>query len=95
MYFDPTQCGARIRDLRISHGLSLSQLASQIHITSQHLSRIEHGRKGFSADLLVEISLYFNVSLDYLMLGRRHSLQNVSEKIDQAISELLLIKTQL
>lgn len=95
MYFDPKQCGVRIRDLRMSHGLSLSQLASCVHITSQHLSRIEHGSKGLSADLLVEIALYFDVSLDYLILGRRHSLQDVATEIDRVISELINIKTQL
>lgn len=95
MFFDPKQCGARIRDLRKAHKLSASMFAAQIHITVQHLSRIENGKKGISTDLLVEIALTFDVSLDYLILGTTHSPQTSIEKLEQIISDLTLLKTQL
>lgn len=95
MYFDLIQCGARIRNLRKTRGLSASMLAAQIHISVQHLSRIENGKKGISTDLLVEIALTFDVSLDYLILGTTHAPQTAIDKLDQVISDLTILKTQL
>ena len=73
MYYDPVLCGKRIRELRIMKGVTQEQLAMKVSLTSDHIGRIEIGRRGCSIDLLIELSSYFDVSLDYLVLGKDRS----------------------
>ncbi len=73
MYYDPILVGKRIRELRIMKGVTQEQLAMEVSLTSDHIGRIEIGRRGCSIDLLIELSNYFDVSLDYLVLGKDHS----------------------
>ncbi|MCD8231992.1 MAG: helix-turn-helix domain-containing protein [Clostridiales bacterium] len=73
MYYDPILVGKRIRELRIMKGVTQEQLAMKVSLTSDHIGRIEIGRRGCSIDLLIELSSYFDVSLDYLVLGKDRS----------------------
>ena len=41
-----TPFGARLRELRAAHGLSMRQLAEQIQVSSAYLSALEHGHRG-------------------------------------------------
>ncbi len=70
MYYDPILVGKRIRELRIMKGVTQEQLAMKVSLTSDHIGRIEIGKRGCSIDLLIELSSYFDVSLDYLLLGK-------------------------
>ena len=72
MIYDIKQCGERIHQLRLNSGYTQEQLAEKLNIDRSFYSRIETGRKGCSVDLLVHLSSVFNVSLDYLVLGRYH-----------------------
>ena len=71
MSFNQKEIGRRVNELRIGHHLSLDQLADAVNCTRDHLYRAERGepRHGFSIDILIEIARYFDVSLDYLILG--------------------------
>ncbi len=73
MYYDPILVGKRIRELRIMKGVTQEQLAMKVSLTSDHIGRIEIGKRGCSIDLLIELSSYFDVSLDYLVLGKDRS----------------------
>lgn len=95
MFFDQKQCGARIRTVRKKHNLSLSQFATIFNVSVQHVSRIEHGSKGISIDLLVEIALYFDVPLDYLILGKTYAPQGIKTQIEQIIEDLSKLKAKL
>ena len=88
MYFDPKACGARIKQLRNEHGLTQEQFSKHLVITDVHLRRIESGASGGSIDLLVEIAGYFDVSLDYLILGKKISEEIIRKRIASAISIL-------
>ena len=66
MYFDPKMCGKRIQVLRKKKGLTQLQLSFKINVSESHLRAIETG----SIDLLIECSEFFQVSLDYLVLGK-------------------------
>ena len=71
MSFNQKEIGRRVNELRTGHQLSLDQLADAVNCTRDHLYRAERGepRHGFSIDILIEIARYFDVSLDYLILG--------------------------
>ena len=70
MRFDAMECGKRIKALREEKRLTQMELAEQICITTDHLRAIERGRRACSIDLLVDLSLFFEVTLDHLVLGR-------------------------
>ena len=70
MYFDPKMCGKRIQVLRKKKGLTQLQLSFKINVSESHLRAIETGIRGASIDLLIECSEFFQVSLDYLVLGK-------------------------
>ena len=70
MRFDPVECGKRMKALRESKNLTQMQLAEQLNISLNHVKALEHARRLFSIDLVIEISAFFDVSLDYLLLGK-------------------------
>lgn len=60
--------GEKLRTLRKRRGLSLRKLASALGLaTHSHLDRIESGQSKPSADLILKIADYFEVSIDRLM----------------------------
>ena len=46
-------------------------MACNLYISQDHLRKIESGKSGASIDLLIDISTYFGVTLDYLIRGKR------------------------
>lgn len=70
MYYDPVECGMRIAKLRMELGKTQQQLAEKLNISLDHYRALENGRRGGSLDLLIELAITFDVSLDYLVLGR-------------------------
>ena len=70
MNYDMKRSGERIRRLRITNGLTQERLAEALNIDQSFYGRIETGKKGCSVDLFIQLSTLFDVSLDYLILGR-------------------------
>ena len=95
MRFDPVECGKRIKALREEKRLTQMELAEQICITTDHLRAIERGRRACSIDLLVDLSLFFEVTLDHLILGRTSANEIIRAEILQAIGILQNIKNTL
>lgn len=73
MYYDQKESGKRIAKLRKDKGLTQEQLADKLNISTDYIGKMENGRYGGSIDLLVEISEFFEVTLDYLILGKEMS----------------------
>ena len=57
----------KLYTLRKKSGLSQEQLAEQLNVSRQAISKWESGASIPESDKLIAISNYFNVSLDYLM----------------------------
>ncbi len=79
MYYDMKQSGERIRQLRIQNRYTQEELARILDIDRSYYSRIESGQKGGSVDLFVRLSDCFQVSLDYLVLGKKQSDSSVEQ----------------
>ncbi|MCR5585743.1 MAG: helix-turn-helix domain-containing protein [Lachnospiraceae bacterium] len=62
--------GQRIRKVRIDHEMKQKELAELLGVTLNHISHVESGIKPASLDLLADIAVFLNVSLDYIVLGR-------------------------
>lgn len=57
----------RIRDLREDHDLTQAQVAKIIKTTQQQYSKIETGRADISAEKLILLANFYNVSCDYIL----------------------------
>ena len=95
MYYDPKECGSRIKGLRKASGYTQEMLADKLNTGHPHISRIESGKKSASIDMLVEIAALFNVSLDYLILGRGSGNTSVQQRIHTIITQLEQIEKEL
>ncbi len=74
--WSPISVGERIRHVRHVHGLSQSELARKCGFSVTALSGWENGRVrpsiGFAANIIDE----FDLTLDYLLLGRMATLRH-------------------
>ena len=59
----------RIKLLRVSSNLSQEALGNAVGFSKQAINDLEHGRRSTTADKLIIIADFFDVSIDYL-LGR-------------------------
>lgn len=76
--------GQRLRDLRIQNGDTQEQLGKEIKISRSNISMYENGETMPDYLLLIRISEYYSVSVDYL-LGlqdkKTNDLNDICEKI--------------
>ena len=91
MAYDIKGSGARIRQLRIQGGYTQEKLAGALNIDRSLLSHIEAGKRGCSVDLLIQLSSFFDVSLDLLVLGKEKTVsgENLSKQLKLDITELI------
>lgn len=57
----------KIKELRLSHGLTQVELAERLNVTKQCVSNWENSNIQPSVDMLVKIAKHFSVSTDYLL----------------------------
>lgn len=70
----------KLYSLRKKRGLSQEQLAEQLNVSRQAISKWESGYSIPESDKLIAISTYFKVSLDYLMKEDNASSDNETPK---------------
>lgn len=95
MYYDLEKSGKRIQQLRKNQSITLEELSEKMNITDRQLRRIEKGESGGSIDLLAEIAVMFNVSLDYLIMGRVLTTSDAKIALQEAIRVLSDLEQQL
>ena len=104
MYFDSYITGKRIQQLRKTKGLTQEQFAVKLNISDRYLGKIERGEGTASIDLLVEVAISLNTTLDFLILGvldtprerelnaqikkQNQNIQNFKSKLNSLIDEL-------
>lgn len=88
MVYDMAECGKRIRLLRISRKMTQELLANQLNITTDHLGKIECGKRGCSIDVFVDLVNFFDVSMDFLLFGCEARNESARKEITKIIYEL-------
>ena len=69
--------------------ICVHKYAEQLNITTNFLYRIESGNRAASLDLLVEMTVHFGVTLDYLVLGNEQPRDSLKEKVRLLIQFLI------
>ena len=57
----------KLRNLRVSNGITQKQLAEQINIQPNSVQRLKYGTAQPSLKTITAIADYFDVSIDYLV----------------------------
>lgn len=83
----------KLYTLRKKSGLSQEQLAEQLNVSRQAISKWESGVSIPESDKLIAISNYFNVSLDYLMKEDNEQPKDTSQT-EQSKSAQMAGRTQ-
>jgi transcriptional regulator with XRE-family HTH domain len=65
------QIGSHVRARRLALGLSQENLATELGVKHQHVSRIELGDATPSLEMLLKVSRKLGVSTDYLLTGQQ------------------------
>ncbi len=59
-----------LKEMRKKKKYSQLKVAMDLSISREALSYYENGKRSPDIDMLVKLSRYFNVSIDYLILGK-------------------------
>mgnify|MGYP000121708540 FL=1 len=58
---------SRIKDLREDNDYKQIEIAKILHTTQQQYSKIETGKSEITADKLIILCMFYNVSADYIL----------------------------
>lgn len=86
MFYNPVETGRRLKELRIVAGYTQEAVAAKLCISLDHYSRTELGKRPCSIDLLCELKVFYNTSMDYLLFGETPTL--TPETYDLVVREL-------
>ncbi|MGO2659558.1 helix-turn-helix domain-containing protein [Mycetocola reblochoni] len=64
--------GGRLREARVSAGLTLDELSARTRISTSTLSRLEAGKRQASLELVVPVAAALDLSLDVLVRDEQH-----------------------
>ena len=93
---DRTAFGERIAILRVTKGLSQSQLSQMLGVKRSVVSYYESGDRLPSFDVLIEMSRVFNVSTDYLLKGKdAERIISVSDLDENSIDVVMIVVNAL
>ncbi|MBQ3500212.1 MAG: helix-turn-helix transcriptional regulator [Oscillospiraceae bacterium] len=88
MNINQKEIGQRIAKLRLEKGFTQEKLARIINISTEHLGRIETGKRCISIELLTDLSCFFDVSTDYILLGKIVTTSEIKTSLKQIIYKL-------
>ena len=57
----------RIRDLREDNDLTQKQMAKHLNCSQQVYSNYENGQRDIPTDILIKLSAFYRVSVDYIL----------------------------
>ena len=94
-YYNETETGNRIKNLRMKDGMPQEELAQKQTINFDRLGRNERGHKGMSIDVAITIATEFQVSLDYLLLGKTQQTDLLKKEFYELINSMERIAEKL
>ncbi len=90
MGLDIKLLGMTIKNARLEKKLTQEQLAELVGITSIHLKQLESGRRKPSIDVLYNLTLTLNFSIDSIFFPKRADGIDLHDKIERSLSNCTL-----
>ena len=91
MYYDIEKIGARVAELRKNRGMKQEELANELGIGTEVIGKLERGYRGTGVENYMLLAKLFDVSLDYLLVGKE---DKISE-LDKSLARILPEKKEL
>ena len=95
MHFNREDYGSRIRSLRKKRGLTQEQLAEKMNVSTPYIAKIENGKQTGPVELAVEFAEFFEISLDYLLVGKGNFAEEQKHRLRMIISLLSKLEESL
>ena len=73
--------GQRLKEIRKRNGLTQDAMAERLHVTRQAVSNWENNSNLPDLAMILQIAEAFSLSLDELILGENHTMNNMTEKL--------------
>lgn len=80
--------GKKLKEVRISHGLTQAQLADKLGVSASTVGMYEQGRREPDNKMLSKICTILNISTDYL-LGHDDYINSYNREVDDIINEFI------
>ena len=81
----------RIRKIRMDNGLSQDQFADKLGVSRQAVSKWENGQTAPDLDNIIAMSNLYEVTTDYILIGRERSSKENGEKDRKRKSGMLCL----
>ncbi|MBQ9734406.1 MAG: helix-turn-helix transcriptional regulator [Clostridia bacterium] len=80
----------RLKELRLEKGLSQSELALEIETTQRNVSNWENGNSEPDIQMILKMSKFFEVNVDYFLGDKEESTYN---NVENVFTEQVLLET--
>lgn len=95
MHFDRMAYGERIKRLRTGRELTQEQLAEKINVSRTYIVKIENGLQIGPIEIAIELAMFFDVSMDFLLLGKENYRVDRKQCLRMAIDILSELRAEL
>lgn len=95
MHFDRTAYGERIKRLRTGRELTQEQLAEKINVSRTYIVKFENGLQIGPIEIAIELAMFFDVSMDFLLLGKENYRVDRKQCLRMAIDILSELEAEL
>ena len=95
MHFDRMAYGERIKRLRTGRELTQEQLAEKINVSRTYIVKIENGVQIGPIEIAIELAMFFDVSMDFLLLGKENYRVDRKQCLRMAIDILSELEAEL
>jgi transcriptional regulator with XRE-family HTH domain len=95
MYFDPIDCGNRVKKVRKAFGYTQEDVANKLNISASHYGKFECGKTLPSIDILIELAALLHLSLDFVLLGAEPHSDILKHKVHSIIEFLTAMEKEL
>ena len=95
MHFDRMAYGERIKRLRTGRELTQEQLAEKINVSRTYIVKIENGLQIGPIEIAIELAMFFDVSMDFLLLGKENYRVDRKQCLRMAIDILSKLEAEL
>ena len=95
MHFDRMAYGERIKRLRTGRELTQEQLAEKINVSRTYIVKIENGLQIGPIEIAIELAMFFDVSMDFLLLGKENYRVDRKQGLRMAIDILSELEAEL
>lgn len=89
LYYDQKKTSKRVVELRKANGITQEMMAEHLGISIDHYARMERCERYWSLEVMAEIGVFLNTSMDYLVYGKKQTPDEVKESLRASFEAFL------